>query len=341
MSRAESSAPYKLFGLELSPYSVKVRSYLRFKGLPHTWIPRTILRHPEFAMRARLPLVPLLVGPDGRALQDSTPILEELERRHPEPALEGKDDGLAFLSALVEEYADEWLVKAVFLSRWANPADADSASKRLAKEIFGPPAFLLAPVAERIERRMKSRLAHFGAEAPNVPVLEASLERLLRRLDAHLAQRPYLLGARPCLGDFGLFGQLYQLRTDPTGGERLHATAPRVVAYVERMRHPRVEGAFETWESLMPTLAPLVHDEVTSTFLPWSLANARAVAEHAESFEVRLHDVPFRQAPVAYPAKSLGRLRAKLDRVAASRAVLTILSRTDGMSLFEAEPAER
>ena len=32
--------PLRLFGADLSPYSVKVRSYLRYKGLEHVWIPR-------------------------------------------------------------------------------------------------------------------------------------------------------------------------------------------------------------------------------------------------------------------------------------------------------------
>ncbi|MFP6624076.1 MAG: glutathione S-transferase N-terminal domain-containing protein, partial [Myxococcota bacterium] len=32
---------YRIFGAEISPYSVKVRSYYRYKGIPHEWIPRT------------------------------------------------------------------------------------------------------------------------------------------------------------------------------------------------------------------------------------------------------------------------------------------------------------
>ena len=32
---------YRIYGSELSPYSVKVRSYFRFKDLPHDWIPRS------------------------------------------------------------------------------------------------------------------------------------------------------------------------------------------------------------------------------------------------------------------------------------------------------------
>ena len=32
--------PYRIFGSEMSPYSVKVRSYFRFKQIPHQWVPR-------------------------------------------------------------------------------------------------------------------------------------------------------------------------------------------------------------------------------------------------------------------------------------------------------------
>ena len=35
------TAPFRLYGAELSPYSVKVRSYLRYKGLDFEWRART------------------------------------------------------------------------------------------------------------------------------------------------------------------------------------------------------------------------------------------------------------------------------------------------------------
>ena len=31
---------YRIFGAEISPYSVKVRSYFRYKGIEHEWIVR-------------------------------------------------------------------------------------------------------------------------------------------------------------------------------------------------------------------------------------------------------------------------------------------------------------
>ncbi len=79
------NAPFRLYGAELSPYSVKVRSYLRFKGIPFEWLQRTQARQEEFARYAKLPLVPVLVDANDNAMQDSTPMIEALEREFPEP----------------------------------------------------------------------------------------------------------------------------------------------------------------------------------------------------------------------------------------------------------------
>ena len=39
---------YRIFGAEISPYSVKVRSYFRYKGIPHEWIVRSGATQAEF-----------------------------------------------------------------------------------------------------------------------------------------------------------------------------------------------------------------------------------------------------------------------------------------------------
>src|SRR5215831_10361122 len=103
------TAPFRLYGAELSPFSVKVRSYLRFKGLEFRWLTRSNARQEEFARYAKLPLIPVLVDAQGAAMQDSTPIIEALERDYPDPSITPADAALAFVSALLEDYADEWL----------------------------------------------------------------------------------------------------------------------------------------------------------------------------------------------------------------------------------------
>ena len=66
---------YRLFGAETSPYSLKVRSFLRYKGVEFDWIVRSKATDEEFAALARVPTVPLLLSPNRPANQDSTSIL--------------------------------------------------------------------------------------------------------------------------------------------------------------------------------------------------------------------------------------------------------------------------
>ena len=74
---------YRIFGAEVSPFSVKVRSYFRYKGIDHEWIIRDQAAMPEFQKYAKLPLIPLVVAPDDTGIQDSTPIIEQVEAAHP------------------------------------------------------------------------------------------------------------------------------------------------------------------------------------------------------------------------------------------------------------------
>jgi glutathione S-transferase len=331
------SAPYRIFGLEASPYSVKVRSYFRYKRIAHTWIVRDQSAMAEYQRYAKLPLVPLVVTPDGAALQDSTPILEHMEQVQPEPSILPPDPTLAFLSALVEEYADEWGNKPMFHYRWTYDADQESASERIARENApGATPEQLADLAAAIRKRMVPRLKLVGSSKATRPVIEGSFERQVRILDAHLASRSYLLGGRPALADFGLYAQLYQCATDPTPARLLQERGKAVLRWIERMLDPRAEGDFEPWTGLEPTLAPLLRDEVGAIFLPWSTANARALEAGETTFQVTLGGLPFEQETQKYHAKSLAALRARYAAVADRSVLDPILERTGCLSWLAA-----
>ena len=99
---------------------------------------------------------------------------------------------------------------------------------------------------------------------------------MLALLDSHLEQRPYLFGGRPAYGDFGLWGQLYEMWTDPTAGALIEGCAPHVLDWVHRMLWPRAEGPFESWDALEPTLMPILARQVGVQFLTWTAANEKA-----------------------------------------------------------------
>ncbi len=61
---------YRIFGAEMSPYSVKVRSYFRYKAIPHQWILRNAGSQAEYEKYAKMPIIPLVVTPEGVGIQD-------------------------------------------------------------------------------------------------------------------------------------------------------------------------------------------------------------------------------------------------------------------------------
>ena len=326
---------YHIHGVEISPYSVKVRSYFRYKGIPHRWIPRNLDKDGEYQKHVKLPLVPLVVTPDNQGIQDSTPIIEYVETRHPEPSIHPGDPAARFVSVLLEEFGDEWGNKWMFHYRWAREVDQLSAAGRIAASMY--PAsdeaqFLQARATVR--ERMVNRVGFVGSSAQTAPQIEQSFHDTLAILEPHLAQRADLFGDRPAFGDFAMWGQLYNAWTDPTPGALINGGAPNVLAWIHRMLWPRAVGDFEAWESLAPTLNPLLERQVGKLFLPWTVANAAAIAANRDEFSVELNGRTWTQKPQKYHAKSLQALREKyqaaddrtaIDRVLASAGCLAPL----------------
>lgn len=320
---------YRIFGAELSPYSVKVRSYFRYKGIPHVWIARTENDMQEFMKFAKLPLIPLIVSSHGDAWQDSTPIIEDFEKQYPEPSIVPEDPVLAFLSALIEEYADEWGNKHMFHYRWWYDADQVSAAERLARGTrpHGADADIQV-LAQMIRERMVPRLAFVGSHSGTKDQIEGSFKRLIGLLEAHLTHRTFLFGGRPALADFGLAAQIYECWTDPTPRKILEAQAPNTIAWVEQMLDPTADGPFESWDSLRDTLMPLLRDEVGALFLPWTSANADALAKGDQEFTVQLEGRNFSQECQKYHARSLAVLRERYSAVTDKEALGSILEET-------------
>jgi glutathione S-transferase len=289
---------------------VKVRSYLRYKNVPFEWLARSNARQEEFQKYAKLPLIPVLVDAEETALQDSTPIIEKLEAQFAEPSIVPEEASLAFLSALIEDYADEWLNKAMFHYRWSYPEDQESAAKRISDMIFEG-AEKPEGIEEQVRTRMISRLYHVGSSPETAPLIEGSFARLLAILDRMLSARAYLFGGRPSLADFGLAGQLTQLLSDPTPGALIKARAPNVVRWIDRMENPQAEGEFVSLAHVREDVAELLQVEIAGAYLLWMDANARAVADDADGVSVDIGGSMFVQKPQRYAAKAFSELKRK------------------------------
>lgn len=307
---------YRIIGAEMSPYSVKVRSYFRYKAIPHQWVLRNAESQAEFEKYAKVPIIPLVVTPEGTGIQDSTPIIDAMDKIYPLPSVHPDDPIAKFISILIEEFGDEWGNKWMFHYRWTRDVDQISSAGRIARmRGANLEEHKHAALAAQVRARMVDRLWFVGSNAVTAPQIEAGFVDMLGMLDRHLATRPYLFGGRPTFGDFGLWGQIYEMWTDPTTGALIGGGAPHVLDWVHRMLWPKAEGAFETWPSLAPTLMPILSDQVGRLFMPWTCANEKALTEQQEEFSVTLGDKAWSQKPQKYHARSLGMLRAKYAAV--------------------------
>src|SRR5689334_834522 len=244
---------YRIIGAEMSPYSVKVRSYFRYKGIPHQWVLRNAASQAEHEKHARMPIIPLVITPDGTGIQDSTPIIDQVVKLHPEPSIHPSDTVARFICVLIEEFGDEWGNKWMFHYRWARDVDQISAAGRIARA--SAPRISEeqhAAMTQAIRERMVGRVWFVGSSPATALQIENSFRETIDLLESHLATRSYLFGARPAFADFGLWGQIYNASTDPTPGAWIEGRAPAVLTWIQRMLFPRSEGDFEPWARLEP-----------------------------------------------------------------------------------------
>jgi glutathione S-transferase len=98
---------FELYDFRFSHYSEKARWALDFKGIPYT--PRHLL--PGFHLRTARKLAPRSCLPileaDGTVIQDSTEVINFLERTFPDPSLTPPDPKDASTALEWEEYLDE------------------------------------------------------------------------------------------------------------------------------------------------------------------------------------------------------------------------------------------
>jgi glutathione S-transferase len=268
--------------------------------------------------RAKVPLLPTfyLPGADGvlEAVTDSTPLIRRFEQERGERSLVPANAALAFLDALIEDYADEWLTKAMFHYRWAYAADIAKASAILpCWRGLSVPDSDLAERGRAVAERQIGRLRYVGSNTVTGPIIEASYKRFLEAFEDHLRVLPYLMGRRPGASDFATYGQLTQLAEfDPTPAALTLSVAPRVTAWVGMMEDQSgVEPADEDWidpANPPPTLKALLR-EVGRVYTPVMLANARAVAAGAAEVAAEVDGQAWSQQPFPYQAKCLKTLR--------------------------------
>ena len=256
---------YYLYGSPVSYYTVKVRSYLRYKGLPFQQlrvsekVAKNIIEPATGGWR----VVPVIKTPQGDCIQDSSIILDELESVHSDRSITPPGLKQQVVSSLFELLGDDWLVFPAMHYRW----NFKRYNLSYILNAFGQNRKAHWPKAIRWLGGLKSAWkfgrvprSMLGINGSNSGALEAWTQQLLGQLDCHFSQYDYLLGGRPCYGDFSLYGPLHaHLALDPYPKEHLMKPRKHVLAWLERMNEtPEQIGEWLPGDDIPETLVPIL-----------------------------------------------------------------------------------
>jgi glutathione S-transferase len=273
------------YGWQVSPYSAKTRSYLRYTGLDfRDTEPSAVTLYRRIQAAVGRIIMPTVRLKDGRWLQDSSVIIDHFESMESTPSVQPPGPTQRFASALLEVFADEWLPMAALHYRWNNETNAAFAITEFARSGFPwLPRFLGRPLVRPMANKMKSYLSLLGVSDATQPRLEETVQIVLASLDSQLASTAFVLGDQPCLGDFALFGPLWaHLYRDP-GTRPLFDDSPNVVRWMTALStQPVASGVFLEDDQVPDTLTPLFACILTDQW-PWIATLVDAIDAHCAS----------------------------------------------------------
>lgn len=220
----------RLYDWAPSPFCIKVRAILAFKGLAYDRIQMTWETFAEVRQRGGVGKTPAL-DIDGEMVVDSTDIADRLEALKPEPRLLPADSRERALCRALEDWADEAIYFNALYQHWIEPAGRAQTAAYFAAQ---PGA---ASMFESLLRQTEVQLIGQGVGRKSPDHVRRDLERQLDVAEALLSSGPYLLGAQPTLADFALTGQLSYLSYAPAT-EGLTKGRPAVAGFMSLMKRP-------------------------------------------------------------------------------------------------------
>lgn len=275
---------YILIGTEASQFSGKARAALRWKGIDfsETFATPEVYRD-IIEPKIGYGVIPVLLTESGQAIQDSADIIAFADREGGGASIHPNTPLQELVSLLLELYADEWLVIPAMHYRWNHdePWIVEEFG-RIARPDATPEEQIA--IGQVIANPVRDAVPRFGISDDTVSGIEAHYEGFLADFSAHLRKLPFVLGDRPSLGDFALFGALYgPLFRDPKLGQRMRRQAPLVAGWVERVRDARLgPESLAANDEIPETLHPILKRQMSEQ-APVLIETSRALEEWARA----------------------------------------------------------
>ncbi len=285
---ARLAAVYLVYGLTRSYFTRKVTGYLDYTDRPWRLEPGAN-QHPVAAEAGWNGGIPVVTVPSGEPMWDSSLLIEHLDGAPDRPAdgtVLPQDPTLRFLAHLLDDFSDEWFYRPAVGSRWSYPDNTVTAGWQIAQEIAATAPVPASFVRPMLVATMTNSLIRLGVTAENIEAwMQEVLVPWLQALDAHLGDG-YLLGDRPCLADFAVFGaNEAHFVGDPVCRELVDEHGPAVVAHTGRLLEPQHQ-TFGDWiepEAIPDSLVAVIA-QAGRHYLPW-VAEATVAGSATVTFE--------------------------------------------------------
>lgn len=276
-----------LYGSPLSLYTGRARSYLIKAGLDYR---ETVPTSSHFKKNV-LPRmggrqsVPVIETDEGEVIRDGAAIIDYFEEKSGH-SFSPATPKQRIISLLFDVIGPEGLLRPAMHYRWNFPEE-NLEFLQFHFETFVPSHLDRQATAAKTMDRMRHSGRNFGAVPETFELIERLYNDFLEKLNAHFAVHPYLLGGKPCIGDFGMIAPLYgHLGRDPKPLSLMQNNAIQLFRWVERMNRPESDvGEFENKdeeylgddqipETLIALLKQIAVDFVPETKAACGLINA-------------------------------------------------------------------
>lgn len=275
-----------LYGVPHSLYTGRARAYLIKAGIPHHETPANTQHfrqtvQPKAGGKLTLPTIEF---EDGRVIRDGAAIIDHFEAENGFP-FRPKTPKQNVISLLFDAIGAEGLLRPAMHYRW-NFDEENIDFLRFHFQMLVPPRPDRKELALKAENQMRGAAKAFGVTEERYALIEALYLDVIKALDAHFADQPYLLGGRPCIGDFGMYAPLFaHLGRDPKPLRLMQEETPHLYRWVERMNRidpdmvefgdltPDYAAADAVPETLIPAMKMLAEDFVPETLAAQSFIN--------------------------------------------------------------------
>eukprot|EP01084_Bolivina_argentea_P117786 209104_1 len=308
-----------LYGVNGSPYSCKIRSYLRYKRIPFDWT------YPKFLMMEKWPkkfahikakVIPVVEWPDGFSMNESTKIIQKIETDINNRSVIPTNKCHAFLCDLLEDFADEWGTKLFFAMRFNRKIDYDFYAKYFSQQ--GVPFKMRKYFENTFKKRMRGRTKLVGCD--NDEIIHASFHEICGIFETYLSSQSniFFFGNNPTNADFAFYGQMYNFRTDMTPDSLLRERYQLLLQWLDQcddLSGIEYKNEFKISDIVMDLLKVC-----GNVYMPFLKANSDAIASgkgKKDMFEVDIvmngKRYTHKQAPFKWQQRCLMTLRKKLN----------------------------